>query len=276
LSAKIIRISEEKHILSVTRDISDRKKAEEEIKQINEQLRKLNIEKDKFFTIIAHDLRNPLTAFMGLTEVMVDELPVMDISELREIAENMKESAISLNNLLENLLAWSQMERGLIPFNPLYINLLPVVNECLSLMREQAGIKEIEITCYIPSDIQIYADASIFQSIIRNLVSNAVKFSRRGGKISVSAKKATDDCVEISIRDYGIGMNISMAENLFRLDAQTNRIGTEGEPSTGLGLILCKDFIEKHGGRIWVESEEGKGSVFYFTIPGKVQQSKKY
>jgi signal transduction histidine kinase len=132
---------------------------------------------------------------------------------------------------------------------------------------DPAGKKELEITINIPSDIIVYADSSVFQTVIRNLVSNSVKFTPRGGKIYISAKETNHRIVEISVRDTGIGMNDEMLKSLFRLDAKVNRKGTEGEPSTGLGLILCKDFIEKHNGKIVVESEEGKGSVFTFSMP---------
>ena len=125
----------------------------------------------------------------------------------------------------------------------------------------------IRIACNIPEDLRVSADAQMFKSLISNLVFNAVKYTPKGGSISIEAKPIPDGWVEISIKDSGIGMNKSIIDNLFRLDIQTNRRGTEGEPSSGLGLILCKDFVEKHGGKIWVESEEGKGSTFYFTLP---------
>jgi len=133
--------------------------------------------------------------------------------------------------------------------------------------KDTAINKEIEIEVNIPDLLKIYGDVDMLQTILRNLISNAIKFTPRGGKISISAKTSERKGVEISVTDSGIGMDRSMVENLFRLDVKTNRNGTEEEPSTGLGLLLCKEFIEKHGGKLWVESQEGKGSVFYFTIP---------
>jgi len=251
----------------IMRDITERKQAEEQIQSKNEELVKLVAEKDKFFSIIAHDLRSPFNSFLGLTSIMAEELPDMTMDQIQKIAVSMKNSATNLFRLLENLLEWSRIQQGLIPFNREVLQLLPVVDESIAMAIESAKIKDIEITINFPYNTTIFADSYILQAIIRNLVSNAVKFTPRGGKISLSARATDDNSKEISIKDSGIGMDPGMIENLFRLNAQVSRNGTAGEPSTGLGLIICKDFIEKHGGKIWVESEEGKGSVFYFTLP---------
>ena len=138
------------------------------------------------------------------------------------------------------------------------------------MMQVSARSKGIEITSSIPQDLLIYSDPNMLQTILRNYISNAVKFTPKGGKVGLSAIAKQDNAVEISIRDSGIGMSREMLDNLFRLDIQTNRTGTEGEPSTGLGLLLCREFIEKHGGKIHVESEEDKGSTFNFIMPGKI------
>jgi signal transduction histidine kinase len=135
------------------------------------------------------------------------------------------------------------------------------------MIQETAKKKGIEIICEIPEHLMIYADSNLIQTIIRNLVSNAVKFSLRGSKVNLSAKTTEDGSVEMSVIDCGIGMDQLMIKNLFRIDVRNGRQGTEGEQSTGLGLLLCKEFIEKHGGQIKVESEVGKGSVFTFVIP---------
>jgi PAS domain S-box-containing protein len=269
-SATIITLGGFQHILSVTRDITDRKKADEEIRIKNKELKRINIEKDKLFSVIAHDLRSPLTAFMGLSEMMVEELPFMSIQELQKIAGDMKKSSDNLFGLLENLLEWSKVEQGLIRFNPESTLLLPLVTESLSRVIESARIKNIDISCNIPAGMMIYADKNVFHTIIRNLVSNAIKFTDQGGIIIISSIFTESQNVKISVKDSGIGMNPAIIDNLFKLDSQINREGTSGEPSTGLGLILCKGFIEKHGGEIWVESQEGIGSIFHFTIPSPV------
>jgi PAS domain S-box-containing protein len=251
----------------ICRDITDRLRSEAEIKLQNEQLIKLNAEKDKFFSIIAHDLRSPFNSFLGLTKIMAEELPSLTMAEIQMFAVSMEKSAANLFRLLENLLQWARMQQGLIPINQEVVSLLPVVDESIEMMLEQAKTKNIAIKNDIPDDLKVFADSNILQTVIRNLVSNAVKFTLKGGNITLSANETGNNCIEISIRDSGIGMDHAIMDNLFRLDVQTSRKGTDGEPSSGLGLILCKDFIEKHGGNLRVESEEGKGSTFYFTIP---------
>lgn len=253
-------------MVGTIRDITEFKRVEAEILLKNEELLKLNAEKDKLFTIIAHDLRGPFNSFLSITQMMAEDLQDFTQDELQKILINMRNSSVNLSNLLENLLQWASVQQGLIPSNPAQILLLPIVNESIIILQEPAKMKDIEITFDIDNKIEVFADSNILQSIIRNLISNAIKFSFRGGKICVSAKAIPDKKIEISIKDTGIGMNPDMLNNLFRMNAQTRRKGTEGELSTGLGLNICKEFIEKLGGKIWVESEAGKGSIFYFTV----------
>jgi signal transduction histidine kinase len=163
------------------------------------------------------------------------------------------------------------MQRGLTTFNPLQFLLMPKISEALVLVLDGADKKKIEIIYNVPATLEVFADANMLLVIIRNLVTNAVKFTPTGGRITISAKTFSDTSVELSVKDTGIGMNSYMVDNLFRLDINTSRKGTEGEYSTGLGLILSKDFIEKHKGKLWVESEEGKGSDFRFTLPGNLE-----
>ena len=235
-------------------DVTSRRLVEEQIKQKNEELAKLNTEKDKFFSIIAHDLRSPFNAFLGFTKLLDDELSTMTKENTQKIAMTMRKSASNLYNLLENLLEWSRMQQRLVPFTPEKIQLLQVVEAIKQIALEPAKIKEIELTFDIPGDISVFGDGNMLQSVIRNLVSNAIKFTPKGGRVSVSAKGTIDNGVEFSVKDTGIGMSPQMVADLFRLDVQTNRKGTENEPSSGLGLLLCKDFVEKHGGKIWAVS----------------------
>jgi len=267
ISAEIIILNNEPHILTITRDITERKQAEAEIKLKNKELSELNAEKDKLFSIIAHDLRSPFTGFIGLTRIMAEELPSLTMAEIQDIAVRMSASAINLYRLLENLLEWSLIQKGAVLFNQEVCQLRSVAGESITVIIEPAKNKGIELVNNIAESVTVFADCNMLQTVIRNLVSNAVKFTVKGGKITVSAKETSDKNIEISVKDTGIGMSQSMIENLFRIDVKTSRPGTEGEPSTGLGLILCKEFIEKHGGKIWVDSEEGKGSTFYFTLP---------
>jgi signal transduction histidine kinase len=240
--------------------------ADAEIKYQNKELVKLDAEKDKFFSIIAHDLRSPFNSFLGLTQIMAEELPSLTMAEIQEIAVKMSKSATNLYRLLENLLEWSQIKNGTFSFNPEVIQLCSIVDECIEMMNVSAKNKNIEIANNIAVEIKVFADRNMLQTIIRNLVSNALKFTTNGGKVNFSAKTSSKKNLEISIQDSGIGMSHELIANLFRIDLKTNRLGTENEPSSGLGLLLCKEFIEKQGGKIWVESEVGKGSTFSFSI----------
>ncbi len=270
-SAVISPVKDEKgvitHFLAVKEDITERRQAEEEIKLKNEELHMLNAEKDKFFSIIAHDLRAPFNGFLGFTNMLVDDLDTLTLKETRKLAGIMKSSATNIFRLLENLLEWSRLKRGKIPFEPAPLLLMSAVSESMHTVIDSARKKEIEIRYEIPQDMEVFADEFMLGTILRNLATNAVKYTPRAGSVTIAAKPVSDSLVEISIKDTGIGMNPEMIDNLFKLDLNTSRKGTDGEPSTGLGLIICKEFIEKHGAKLWVESEEGIGSTFYFSLP---------
>jgi signal transduction histidine kinase len=243
-----------------------KRKTNLQLSEKNKVISNINKQKDKFFSIIAHDLRGPFNGFLGLTELLAQDIDDMDKEEIQFAAVNMRSSAVNLNRLLENLLEWSRMEQGLIPFSPQTGKFLPLANESISTLQDEANKKGIQIQKSIPEEITIYADHHILQSVVRNVLSNALKFTPRGGIVKMQAKEDQKNTV-VSITDNGVGMDANMLNNLFKLDVKTNRNGTENEPSTGLGLILCKEFVEKHGGEIWVESEENKGSTFYFSFP---------
>jgi PAS domain S-box-containing protein len=263
-------LNDDNEIIGATglaRNINDRIYAEQEIKSQNEELQNLNATKDKFFSIIAHDLRSPFNAFLGLTQMMVEELPSLTIAELQKMAAGMRNSATNLYQLLENLLQWAQIQKGALPFKPERVHLEVIINESIERILESAKNKRIMIDLEKMESNMVLADTNMLQSVIRNLTSNAVKYTHAGGKVTITTKKVPGGFVEISIQDTGIGMSEKMADQLFRVDSQINRKGTNGEPSTGLGLVLCSEFVEKQGGKIWAESAEGKGSTFYFTIP---------
>jgi signal transduction histidine kinase len=243
-----------------------KRKANLQLEDKNKIISNINKQKDKFFSIIAHDLRGPFNGFLGLTELLAEDIDDMEKEEIQFAAVNMRSSATNLNRLLENLLEWSRMEQGLIPFDSKPCLLLPVASECVSTLLDAANNKAITIQTQIDEKTTVFADSNLLQAVIRNLLSNAVKFTPKGGTILIQGKE-DDKNTTIAIKDSGIGMNAKMIENLFQLDVKTNRKGTNDEPSTGLGLILCKEFVEKHGGKIWVESEENIGSAFYFTFP---------
>jgi signal transduction histidine kinase/Tfp pilus assembly protein PilF len=239
----------------------------------NQEISSINKQKDKFFSIIAHDLRGPFSGFLGLTELLAEDIDNMDKEDIQFAAVNMKSSAHNLNRLLDNLLEWSRMEQGLIPFSPAKTNLSEMINECIATLQDAANKKNITIETFVDQTLKIFADYNIFQSVIRNIVSNALKFTPKNGQIKIQAKEDSKNTI-VSITDSGIGMNPKMVESIFQIDIKNNRKGTDDEPSTGLGLILCKEFIEKHGGEIWVESTEGKGSTINFSIPKKTKLSR--
>ncbi len=263
----VIEDEEPRWIRGVMIDITSNKETEEKIKFQNEELQKLNAEKDKFFSIIAHDLRGPISSFLGLTELLEEKQSSLKPEMQQKMVVSMKNSANSLFTLLENLLEWAKSAQGLIPFVSKNLELYTLINESVTHMQETANKKGIELFLNIPNEIVVFADRNMTKTIIRNLISNALKYTPKGGAITLSAKNTEDNKVEIAIKDTGIGMNQTLLDNLFKIDVQSNRKGTENEPSSGLGLMLCKDFVEKNGGKIWVESEENKGSVFYFTLP---------
>ncbi|NMC40191.1 MAG: PAS domain S-box protein [Bacteroidales bacterium] len=247
----------------------ERKMAEEEIREKNEMLQAANAEKDKFFSIIAHDLRGPLGAFMEATKILTDELPNMSGEEIREISGEMNKDASRIYALLENLLQWSRLQRGVLKFEPVEQNLSLLANNAINPLLSSAEKKNDSVDLNIPGNLMINADSHMIETVIRNLVSNAIKFTP-GGKIVVSAEFDNAGHVRISVKDNGIGIPPEMKDNLFSLTSRASRPGTDGEPSSGLGLLLCREFVDKHGGRIWVESEQGKGTEFFFTLPGRM------
>ena len=251
-------------------DITERITADLKIQHINEELSTAIAQKDKFFSIIAHDLRSPFNVFLGFTEMMVEDLPSMTHKQLQDIAFSMRGSAINLYQLLENLLEWSLMQQGISKADPKSFAVGPKITQSLQSVQESANKKDIELACLIPEELKVLADENMFQSIIRNLTGNAVKFTPKGGKIILSAKPLANSFVGISIQDSGIGMDEELIGKLFTPNERTSRRGTDGELSTGLGLLICKDFVEKNGGQIRAESEKGKGSTFHFTLPAGV------
>lgn len=261
-----------KFLISIGSQIAvciERKMAEEEIKLKTELLQAINAEKDKFFSILAHDLRGPMSSFVAATQILTEEIQLMTLAEIKEITSSMKTSASNIYSLLENLLEWSRLKRGMLEFVPERFNLRKKIMSGIEAVSESARKKVIDIDISAPEEIEVCADNHMFETVIRNLVSNAVKFTPTGGKISLSAYTNQDNLIEIKVSDTGIGMTPELKNKLFHLSEKTSRRGTEGEPSSGLGLLLCKEFIEKHNGEIWVESVVGKGSTFRFTINQK-------
>lgn len=265
--AIVKQTDERKEYLGIIIDIDERKQAEREINKKNEQLYQINAEKDKLFSIISHDLRSPVNGFLGLTSLLLEELDSMETAQIKEIAGSMLNSATKVNDLLNDLLEWSRLQRGITQFTPQKTQLRKLVLECTELVQEVAQAKDIQINCEISENITLEADQHMLQVVLRNLLTNAVKFTHKNGEVKVNGFIDKGGVCNISVSDTGIGMNNDLLVRIFKVNEKTSRKGTEGEPSSGLGLILCKEFVERHGGKIWVESEENKGSTFSFTIP---------
>lgn len=250
------------------RDITERKLTEKKLKEQTELLNELNLTKDKFFTIIAHDLKSPFNSILGLTELLVTEYDNISEEERLNFINLLYSSSISTYKLVENLLEWARLQRGHIEIQKEELNLIGLINECIEPSLSSARKKGITVIQNIEDHISVMADDNSIKTIIRNLFNNAIKYTPNGGFVEFNAIQNEND-IEISITDTGIGMSPDRISKLFRIETSHSRLGTNDEIGTGLGLILCKDIVAKNNGKIWVESELGKGSVFKFSIPLK-------
>ncbi|GAO28876.1 ATP-binding protein [Geofilum rubicundum] len=250
------------------REITIRKKAEEEIILKNKELEQLNAQKDKFFSIISHDLKSPFNAILGFSRMLAEKAQDNNLEKVKKYADIINDSSEKYMDLLMNLFEWSNQQRGGLEFQPIHFNLSDLMMEIEMLYMEAAQKKQIRLVNQLPEQLDLYADPSMVSTILRNLVSNAIKFSHPGGEIRLTARY-TADSVEVCIKDAGVGMPPEIAKNLFQVEDYHSTPGTQNEAGTGLGLNLCKDFVTKHGGKIWVESQEEVGSAFFFSIPKK-------
>ncbi len=254
------------HFITTVNDITSRKKADEEIILKNEILQQNSAEKDKFYAILAHDLRSPLSSFLGLAEVMAEDINTMSMPEIEEITKSLHQSASNLFQLLENLLEWSMLKKGNSECRPEKISLHRLIQRSIEPVIESAKRKKIVITSDLEQTYFVECDLKMTETIFRNLISNALKYTNPGGNVTITAKPLSKKEILVSVRDTGIGMSKDLIDSLFILNGQITRKGTEGESSSGLGLLICKEFVEKQGGTIGAESEVGKGSTFHFTI----------
>jgi signal transduction histidine kinase len=239
---------------------------EEKVKQRTEELTISNASKDKFFSIIAHDLKNPFNALLGLTDSMIAYWDEMTDEEKIDFMKELNSLSKNTYNLLKNLLEWSRSQTGNIVVDPSVFAPFDVANENIRVLKKHADSKNITITNHIPENILCFADKNMISTVFRNLISNAIKFTMPAGKIDVSAI-AQDSVWQFCISDNGIGMDEKTISKLFLITEKVQRSGTADEQGTGLGLILCKEFIEKNQGRIFVESKPGNGCKFFFTVP---------
>ncbi len=253
----------------ISQDITERVKYEEILKKSEAELRELNAAKDKFFSIISHDLKSPFNSILGLSNLLVEQIQAKNNEGIEEYAGIIRNSSQRAMDLLMNLLEWTRSQTGRMEFFPEYTELVALINDVIELLSDSALQKSITILQELPKEVNVVADKAMISTILRNLISNAIKFTHTGGRIVISGEIKNAELI-IAIRDNGVGIKQESIDKLFRIDESISTSGTNNEQGTGLGLILCKELIEKHEGKIWVESEVGKGSKFSFSIPQRL------
>jgi signal transduction histidine kinase len=231
-----------------------------------QQSLQLNADKDLFLSILAHDLRSPFTALLGITDLLIENIRVHNIDETEVLLNHLKDASMDTFALLEDLLKWTSTQSGKIPFNPQILDFSDICTNILETLNKNADAKNITVKSSTNDNISVFADIDMLKTVLRNLVSNAIKFTNKGGTIIINAEENSEN-VTISVSDNGIGIMPDKLTNLFDISHRQTTRGTEKESGTGLGLILCKEFVEKNAGKIWAESEAGKGSNFKFTLP---------
>jgi two-component system sensor histidine kinase/response regulator len=248
------------------RDITERKVAEQKLKENEAHLFELNATKDKFFSIIAHDLTGPFHSIIGFSDLMADQISRQDYEGLERYISIIQNSAQMALDLLRNLLEWSRTQTGKVEFNPEYFELVKLISDVRKLISGSAEQKSISIFLELPHNLPVFADKAMISTVLRNLISNGIKFTNPGGKIVIYTEQENDQLI-ISVADNGVGIKPEAIDKLFKIEESYSTVGTRNEKGTGLGLLLCKEFIEKHDGELKVESAEGKGSIFRFSIP---------
>jgi len=250
-------------------EIDERTIAEIKLRESEKMLKELNATKDKFFSIVAHDLKNPFNTLIGFSNLLLNTGLNLSEEKKTNYLELIYKASKRGYSLLENLLEWSRSQTGRLEIKPQEFVLKQSIKECMNLHYSSAEKKFVSLTEQIDDTTKVFADVNMFTTVMRNLISNAIKFTPENGKIDITAiEKETE--VQINVSDTGLGVSKESKEKLFRIDVNHSTPGTNQEQGTGLGLILCKEFIEKNKGKIWVESALGEGSIFSFTLPKKV------
>ncbi len=249
-------------------NINAQKEFEKKIQKVNSELVEINSVKDKFFSIISHDLRSPLGGLMQILEILDESYDSLDDQEKVDIIKEAARSSKMVFALMENLLEWSRIQTGKIPYEPEVLEILPLINELEALYSQNLKNKQITLKINIEAGVSVFADIKMTNTILRNLVSNAIKFTNPNGLIFISSE-SNGNFIIIKVKDSGVGIDKEYSNKLFKADSSYSTEGTAHEKGTGLGLVLCKDLVEKQGGEIWVESKKGQGSAFYFSLPKK-------
>lgn len=241
--------------------------SQQELELTNVKLETLNKQKDKFFSVIAHDLKTPFNNVIALTGLISESLASKEQESLLEYVTMLRNTTDKAMDLLMNLLEWAKSQTGNLKFTPGLIQPISIIQDVLAIYQESIRAKSLIVKFDCNPDYEFFGDQPMIATVLRNLLGNAIKFSLAGGVIYLKVNRLADGSTQFSVKDFGIGISSDLLPLLFVLGANTGRPGTRGEPSSGLGLMLCKDFVERHGGSITVESAEGKGSEFSFTIP---------
>ncbi len=246
------------------------KASEEEIKKKNEELKEANESKDVLFSIISHDLRSPFQGLLGITGYLVDDFESLDKNEIKELIETLHEALKNQYRFLDDLLNWSRLQSGKLSINKNEFKLYEITEKIRNLFYTNLDSKKIEFINNITIDCVVNADEYLINLLIRNLVSNAIKFTNENGKIEINATKLNNN-IQIAISDNGIGIKPENIDRIFKIENHFTTRGTNDEKGNGFGLALCKEIVSKHGGEIWLQSEFGKGTTFFFTIPNNIE-----
>lgn len=233
-----------------------------------EELKLLNATKDKFFSIIAHDLKNPFNSLLGFSDLLKNDFDQLEKEDMRRFINIIHDSSKHGFNLLENLLQWSRAQTGNIEYFPRLMNIHRLISDCIDIYQNNADKKNIQVYNDIPEELVLLGDKEMLSTVFRNLISNSIKFTGQNGKVKIKVVKNSKRAI-ISVIDTGVGVPEEKISSLFKIDVQHSTLGTNNEKGTGLGLILCKEFVEKHGGKIKVESERKNGSEFKVILPVK-------
>jgi PAS domain S-box-containing protein len=247
-------------------DLTEYKRVEDSLKKTNEELQVLHLSKDKFFSIIAHDLRSPFQSLLGFSEILANEIDTLSTEEIVIFSKGLNDDLRNIYGLLDNLLQWSMIQRNMLEHNPENVNLYDLANKIIGISNQIAKEKNIAVFNNIENGTIVYADSVMLRSVIQNLLFNAIKFTEKEGRIVISSIEKSN-LIEVSVEDTGNGIPAKLIPGLFSFNKLFSTNGTAGEGGTGLGLPLCKEFVERNDGRIWVETERGKGSKFVFTLP---------
>ncbi len=263
---KTIKVCDEKLIL-YTHDITSQKAHTDKINQQNKALQELNGMKDKFLSIIAHDLKNPFTNLLGFLQLLRQTHKTISVAKREKYLNIVSDSAWQIYRLLENLLTWSRLNQNKIQLQIIEAPVTPIIQDTVNLVQNSAAQKNIKITFNKQQEMKVKADINMLQTVLRNLLNNSIKFTPENGEVHINYKTNGNSTLVFSVKDNGIGIPKNQQDKLFSFHEKFTRTGTNNEEGTGLGLILSKEFVEKNSGEIWVESEVDKGSTFYFTVP---------